>query len=398
MWNRSYHWQRNARLVAGAAILVALVASAVVSARTPPAQRARAGANDLAREMWTSAEQVVEVAVPAKLDAREGTLVYLERDDGIAQVIGRVVAVEGGDRDQVRLRIRMMAPVAGLTTAGGILKGAPATLNLRDAVRLLISPNTPNEEALLASDTIWPSVRTNVLPGLIDRLVKQVSKEPTALDEQDQALLAESIEQVGNELKPLEEMLLNRLAMRSWEIVGVKGLAAGIWRTTTSNVQNKGKDVAERWKEALGKEGTATKVNRPFLSEETNLALQNALEEEAMAFWKEHKSEVIDALGRVAAQRRPEFEAAFRERWAGLLFERAVEPAWLAGQDKVLEAVQEYANDFAARRLLTKEGGPRLLFAYALRSSLKISDAPLLVFAPGTKGQTEQIVFEPYLP
>jgi hypothetical protein len=138
-------------------------------------------------------------------------------------------------------------------------------------------------------------------------------------------------------------------------------------------------------------------VNRPFLSEETSLALQNALEQEAVAFWKEHKKAVIDALGRVAAKRRPDFEAAFRERWAGVLFERAVEPAWLAGQDKVLEAVQAYANDFAARRLLTKDGGPRLLFAYALRSSLKISDAPLLVFSPRTNGEADRIVFEPYL-
>jgi hypothetical protein len=397
MWNRSYQWQRRARLAAGAAVLVLLAASVVVLQGTSPARRARAGAHDLAREMWAGEQQFVTVAVPASLDAREGTLVYLEREDGIAQVIGRVVAVAADDREHVRLSIRMMTPAAGLASAGGVLKGAPASLNLRDAVRLLISPNTPNEEAALARDTIWPSIRTYVLPGLIDRLVQQVSKEPAALDERDQALLAESIEQVGDELKPLEEKLLNRLALRSWEIVGVKGLAAGIWRTTTSKVQDKGKDVADRWKEALGKESTTTPVKRPFLSDETNVALQKALGQEAAVFWKEHRNEVIDAVGRVAAQRRPQFEAAFRERWAGVLFERAVEPAWLAGQDKVLEAVQEYANDFAARRLLTKDGGPRLLFAYTLRSSLKVSDAPLLVFAPGTKGETDRIVFEPYL-
>jgi hypothetical protein len=69
----------------------------------------------------------------------------------------------------------------------------------------------------------------------------------------------------------------------------------------------------------------------------------------------------------------------------------------MAGQDKVLEAVQVYANGFAARRLLTKEGGPRLLFAYALRSSLEISDAPLLVFAPGKPGAGKRVVFERYL-
>jgi hypothetical protein len=97
MWNRSYHWQRNARLAAGAAVLVMLAASVVVLDRTSPAQRARAGARALAGEMLTRKEPLVEVDVPTSLDAREGTLVYLERDDGVAQVIGRVVAVDAGN-------------------------------------------------------------------------------------------------------------------------------------------------------------------------------------------------------------------------------------------------------------------------------------------------------------
>jgi hypothetical protein len=96
----------------------------------------------------------------------------------------------------------------------------------------------------------------------------------------------------------------------------------------------------------------------------------------------------------VIAERRPDFEAAFEERWAGKLFERAIVPAWQAGEQQVLESVQEYANDFAARRLLTKAGGPRLLFAYALRSSLEISDDPLLIFTPGTGGKPGRVVYE----
>ena len=96
-------------------------------------------------------------------------------------------------------------------------------------------------------------------------------------------------------------------------------------------------------------------------------------------------------------ERRGDFEAAFKERWAGLLYERAILPAWEAGQDKVLESVQAYANDFAARRLLTREGGPRLMFAYALRSSLNISNDPLLVFIPRDSGGSGRVVYEPLL-
>jgi hypothetical protein len=125
--------------------------------------------------------------------------------------------------------------------------------------------------------------------------------------------------------------------------------------------------------------------------------MQAALKEETLAFWKENREAIVAALVKVATDRRSDFKVALTERWAGLLYERAVIPAWQAGQDKVLESVQVYANDFAQRRLLTRQGGPRLLFAFALRSSLKISDAPLLVFSPVTANASGGIVYQPLL-
>jgi hypothetical protein len=397
MWNYSHHWQRHARLIAGAAVLVLLVSSGIALERTSPARRTLAGVGDLVRELRASAKRTVDVAVPAGLGTRPGALVYLEKAEGFAQVIGRVIAVEAGDQDQVRLGIRLMGPIASSASTGGVLKGAPASLDLRDAVRLLISPDTPNEEALLARDAIWPSVQASVMPGMIDGLIAEISKDLTVLDQQDRALLAKSMEQLRDALKPLEEELINRLAVRSWEIVGAKGLAQGIWRTTAGSIQNKSRALVDLWWQLFSEQTTSPTASRPFFSEEMNLALQSALEEETLAFWKEHQAAIIDAMRRVIDQDRPEFETAFRERWASILYERAMVPAWLAGQDKVLAAVQEYANDFAARRLLTNKGGPRLLFAHALRSSLGISDAPLLVFAPGKQGNIDPIRFEPYL-
>jgi hypothetical protein len=125
--------------------------------------------------------------------------------------------------------------------------------------------------------------------------------------------------------------------------------------------------------------------------------MQEALKDEALAFWNENREAIIAALAKVATDRRQEFEAAFTERWAGLLYERAVLPAWQASQDKILESVQTYVNSFVARRLLTSQGGPRLLFAFVLRSSLKISDAPLLVFSPATANAQGRIVYQPLL-
>ena len=71
-------------------------------------------------------------------------------------------------------------------------------------------------------------------------------------------------------------------------------------------------------------------------------------------------------------------------------------PAWLRGEDKVIASIETYVTDFAQRRLVTQQGGPRLIFAYLLRSFLDISDAPLLIFAPS--GDSDQVIYEPLLP
>ena len=65
-------------------------------------------------------------------------------------------------------------------------------------------------------------------------------------------------------------------------------------------------------------------------------------------------------MTRVISEQRPDFEAAFNRRWAGRLFDSAVVPAWRAGEQQVLDAVQVYVNDFVARRLLTEAGGPQV--------------------------------------
>ncbi|MEX2112769.1 MAG: hypothetical protein WD845_06255, partial [Pirellulales bacterium] len=310
---------------------------------------------------------------------------------------GRVVSVTPGEPHERELRIRLTSHADEAANPGGVLKGAPASLDLRDAISLLISPNTPEQELLLARDVIWPSVRARLLPQIMDGLARELSRGMTSLDGQDEVLLAESFEQLREKLKPLEEQLVNRLAHRAWDAVGVKGLASGIWNATAGDVHNRGAVATDWWLRLLGRPAITEKADRPFLSDETALALQAALEEEAIAFWKENRAAIFAALKSVVIEMRPEFEEAFRQRWAGMLYERAIMPAWRDSQDIVLDAVQDYANDFAARRLLTKEGGPRLLFAFALRSSLDISDEPLLIFAPAARAGAPGVQYQPLL-
>ena len=213
-------------------MLVALLAGVAFVSLTAQGRRARAGAGDLLAEVRSTSEHTIDVDVPADLHARTGTLVYLEHDDGVAQVVGRVAAVRATNPNRVTLEIRLTAPLAGARSHGGILKGAAASLDLRDALRLLVSPDTIDKELLLARDVIWPSVQENVLPDLMDGLIRETVKEFASPDQQDADLLANSMAGLRETLQPLEDELLDRLTKRAWDVVGIPGVAAGIWRST----------------------------------------------------------------------------------------------------------------------------------------------------------------------
>lgn len=390
MWNRSYQWQAKVRIAAGLATIVGVCAALLMFSQTQPAARAREGAQELLADVLVTNDQTIEVVVPANLNARDGTLVYLEREDGTAQVAGRVVAVAPAGPGQVTLEIRLTGPLAAEQHHGGVLKGAAADLDLRDALRLLLSPDALDTEFELARNAIWPSVQANVLPALIDRLVAETVKEFSAPDQQDVELLARTMHSLRETLEPLEHELVDRLAKRAWDVVGFSGLAGGVWRSTSG--------ASTDWLRSFtGKQAEGSIVNRPFFSAETTEQLETALQEETLAFWTEHRTAIVAALTKVAMERRSDFETAFRDRWGTLVYERAVVPAWQAGQEQVLQSVQAYASDFAARRLLTEEGGPRLLLAHILRTSLHISDDALLVLATNAEDDSRQIVYEPFI-
>ncbi len=402
MWDRSYRWQRQLRQAAGVLVLVAGLVCSIFLSRTMAARRTVQGAQDLAAELAMPARRLVEVDVPASLHTIAGTLVYQDREDGVAQGGGRVVSIEPADAARDRLHIRLSSHAAETYSRGGTLRGAAADVDFPDAVRLLVSPQTPDEEGLIARDKIWPSIEQSVLPDVINGLIRQVADELANPGPENEALFKQLVSSVHESLAPLEDELVSRLARRAWDTVGVQGLAGGVLRAGTDSAKDQNKKLLEWWSRMLGNvpqgESSATD-DRPFLSEPTRQALKVALEDEAIKFWQENRAKIIAALQQAIDACRPQFEAAFRDRWATMLFERVVMPAWRAGQDRVLESIQGYVADFAARRLLTREGGPRLMFAFVLRSYLDISDAPLLVLSnPATGGKPTPIVYVPLLP
>jgi len=396
MWDRSYRWQRHVRVAAGCAVILALIVAAVMLSGTSAAARTRAGARDLARELFSPAEQIIRMDVPAALLPRVGTLVYRQREDGVAQVIGRVVEVKAAERDQVALTIRLSAPSASLSRGGGVIKGAPAALSMRDAVRLLVSPNTPDEEALLARDAIWPSIRTNLVPEIMNGLVREISKDLADPSPEDAELLKRFAGSLHEALAPLEEQLVQRLAGKAWDVVGVQGLAGGALRATTGNAVTLAGSITSWWSWFQGQETDKDAPPRPFLSEKMSADLKVALEAEVLKFWDENRAQIVEAFKKSVDSQRGDFEKAFTDRWSGRLYDRVIEPAWQAHQDQVLASVETYVRSFTERRLLTKDGGPRLQFAFILRSYLDISTAPLLVLAPA-EGDSKRFVYQPFL-
>lgn len=396
MWDRSYRWQKYVRLATGVGVLVLLLGCSVLLARTSAALRTREGARDLLGEIFSPDRQLIEVKVPAELQAQVGTLVYRERQDGAAQVIGRVVDTHAIDSDEVSLAIRLSG-ASDDAHRGGILRGAPAELSLRDAVELLVSPNTPSEEALKARDRIWPSIRSTVLPRIMDGLIREISAELANPGPEDAELFRQLVSDLHARLEPVESDLVNRLAKRAWDIVGVQGLAGGTPSPPPGEEKTEGLKLSDLWSWMTRNDTKTDASGRPFLSEKTSKELKLALEEEVVQFWRDNRAQIVEAFEKTVEERRDDFALAFEKRWSGLLYDRVIMPAWQAGQAEVMASIEAYVSDFANRRLLTSQGGPRLLFAFVLRSYLDISDAPLLVLAQGPTGAPEHVVYEPLL-
>ena len=284
MWDRSYRWQRLARIVAGCIALVALFSVTAVVSQTEAAGRASAGVAEIGREAAPDQASQVVCQVPHELGTSRGVLVYREGDDGKAEIVGRVIDVSVINESTDEITVLLTPAQAGAMAKGGKLRGAAPTISVEHAFRLIISPDIPREEAIIARDTIWPAINEHVLPDLKERLTSEVTRSFEDLDEEDTKLLNETVDDLRSELSELEEALLNRLANRAWEVIGVSGVAEGVLRKASDGAGNTVNDVKDWVKGWFGKEESSEETNRDFLTEERATALRIALEEEVEAF------------------------------------------------------------------------------------------------------------------
>ena len=229
----------------------------------------------------------------------------------------------------------------------------------------------------------------------MEGLVREISADLANPGPEDEALLQELVDSLRDALQPLEDSLVDRLARRAWEVVGVQGLASGVWRTTLGEVINKGMNVPDWWGRLLGRKANGEIAEQPFLSEETSRELRAALEAEVIEFWRENRAKIIDAIVKAFKDQRQDFEAAFRQRWADLIYDRVIVSAWQSGQDKVLAALQAYVSDFADRRLLMRAGGAAI--AVCFRAPRLPGNQPFAAAHPAPSESSNQVVYEPLL-
>ncbi|MFM8286307.1 MAG: hypothetical protein ACKOGA_06220 [Planctomycetaceae bacterium] len=398
MWNRADRRQRQARVVAGAFALAAGVGWLPLAGGWPVVRQARQELAALATDRLFPEATGLAVEVPAALGVLPGHLVHRATADGSPEIVGRVVAVTTVEGGLARLQLQLAPGSLVGRDQGWVLRGVAATQGLEQSVRMVVSPEVPLDEAKRARDRLWPVVEREIVPGLTDNVLREMRALVTGLEDEESKLLLGAIEELRDKLAPHEEELINRLSERAWQEVGVEGVASGLWRIALTGADNSRKDVRDWFLERLGYEPKNDRERAEFLEEKTRAALKLAMEEELAQFWDDHHEEITREAEGVLETRKAELVKMLSEHWGPRLFERAFAPAWLQGEDAVVEALDGYTRDFATRRLISDTGGPRLTLAHALRSVLAISDAPLLLLEPRPATAAGEIVYEPFLP
>ena len=111
------------------------------------AQRLVHSAAELRHATRGGRDSFLAVTVPATLGVEVGNLIYEEDSGGRSEIIGRIIGVDGLDEQSVVVRILPASATNSSLHRGGMLMGARPTLEFQDAVKLLLSPDSPSEEA-----------------------------------------------------------------------------------------------------------------------------------------------------------------------------------------------------------------------------------------------------------
>jgi len=262
---------------------------------------------------WLSPREVpLTCLVPVDLGVLPGDLIHRSRDDGLPEIVGKVVQVDPAGPASVTLHFLLADEARKKLGSGGLLRGAPESIGLEQAVRLIVSPEAPLDEALQARDALWPTVEREMVPRLTENLLREVRSLAWNLEEGDRELLVDALEELRGELTPLEDELIASLSERAWNEVGVEGVANGIWRVAVTGADNARKDMRDWFRQGLGYGAIPDRSPAEFLEGEDRARLSRAILAELQQFWEKHQVTILEKIEGVLGRHKEEFVQTLR--------------------------------------------------------------------------------------
>ncbi|MCA9314526.1 MAG: hypothetical protein KDB73_03455 [Planctomycetes bacterium] len=335
--------------VLGHALLVAAVMGAVVVASRPDV---RAAATRIAGEAASAVRPVgdadVRFDVGTVEGVRRGAPVYAPGPDGVADVVGHVVAVEDGAEPRVVVR----AAVGRELPTGYRLTVHPPRRSLRDAVALAV----PDDEArrfadqlatralALWSEQVAPELERR-LPAFLDRIDPTEDTEARKVADVLGAELVARLEPLADELAAH----VTREVEKKFDLLDRLGL---LWKMVRGDGQGLRRELVPVAKQA------------------------------AARWWEVNKDRVLGAVGDGLRQQMPLVRAWVEGELLDAALDELVAPIWQAQRPR-LEAEAEALLRVAASTFVeSPTGGFRVRFATAIRHVLLGKRSALLLLEP----------------
>ena len=439
MWNRGSRKERKVRLVAGSLVLTLVL---VVPWFLPgPANPARmvASVAETAAAVFRPGEHRLPVELGGRrLTGLDGAPVYELAPDGRGVIVGQVEAEGDGfvvvlppalaERYGRGAVLRVAEPIDGLWDMVDLLfapdgvQGEVARLRenldpvlrdqvlpdleggLREALRRFLSgiPERDGELLRKAGRDVLDAIRPELRP-VAERVasraweVLQTTNAPACawekvwalakakLLERLSALIEPIVEPLGDVIGDLGEIIAEEgwLSLRTL-VAGGEALIRSIgklpeflkatWQQLSS--LDLGAEL-DRFTESFAKDLPSAGFGE-CLSEDVGRRLEDGLNAELAAYWAEHGARVLHGVGEALAR----YEQPFVDRLKRDLLPQVQDVGlrvWHQHREAIDGVTSRYASDLAGRRLLTREGGPRLPLAYVVRSASGITRRPLLV-------------------
>ncbi|MGE0193097.1 MAG: hypothetical protein AB7T63_13770 [Planctomycetota bacterium] len=339
---------RGERLLGHALVLAAVVGAVLVATR--PAVRAAASriAGEAVGAVRPVGDDDVRYEVSTIEGVRRGAPVYVADAEGVADVVGHVVALDDAATPAVRVRVAAgrRLPAAHRLTVH------PPRRSLRDAVALAV----PEPQARAFADQIatralalWTD---EVEPELERRLPAFLARiDPSADTEARRVADALGTELVAR-LEPLADELaahVTREVERKFDLLDRLGL---LWKMVRGDGQGLRRELVPVAKKAAGQ------------------------------WWVVNKDRVLAAVGEGLRQQLPVIRAWVEGELLDAALDELVTPLWLAQRPR-LEAEAEALLRVAASTIVeSPAGGFRVRFATAMRHVLLGKRTALLLLEP----------------